>query len=1408
MTCKMTGTYIGHHNLSYILDDQYGRSLPDAAVLTVSSLNKLAMFQTYAEVNRVSPPAGSLEGGTILTIEGRYFDETDRPATVLVGGQDCLILSLSDERLTCVTPKHQINNMTVFPGGRGLKMEVWNNSRPGSLDEALGYDETRPGYSVRWVDSLSYTWPQELDNFVARLSGFFVPTETDSYTFYIKGDDRCALYFSLTGLPRDKVKIAYQNGLTSDYFRTREQRSTTMLLEKGKPYYIEVLVQDYQIVGYVDVGFFKEKSPFTAQQSAESTNEIQTIRSAYDVLPEKQVLSFGNWTPVEPVKEVQVVTVNSSCLALDTCDYTFYSLKYNSHSTGPIPVSASAEDVQNALNSLWSIKPDTVQVTRADLSTGAEYTVVFDSRRGDYQTLRYETAADDANITVTELTKGKPSLETFTLEWGGTYSKPMRFNANESEVQSALKLMLSAECPGEVVVTETRDVKYFQDYEDGQPFVAGGYRGTRVLDAEAFCGRGSLLNPEVLYQVTDPRSSGTAYGPVPLQQYGTLCFAYKGYLRNEIGVVFSYQSSGGVRTAEFRIPVILNHGYNWNYVCVDLLTPLQTEYSGCCYNLLQFSLYRETSTQDFYVDAVYLGKRPTTINVNAVVQARKPPALVRSGLYVQDVAVRKIAQKDASRASYEITASPYNCGHDFPLLSVAFLQVSNRSQDTALFREGGADVTVTRAQRASPPLSGTFDAEIYGERVEGLSVDISPEDLQYALQGIPEMGLVQVTRSGGCTGYSWRVQWLSNPGAQPLIQINSSSVLGVNPRVWTSLSRRGGLFKSSILGDFLRVPESRPQVEVLINGIPSKCSGDCGFEWSAAKTPVVTGVSPAQGSYALDTVLTITGSGFNSENATVLIGDVKCSVLQINNSSLTCRVGGASAGTVPVSVSLTGLGHAHYSQEAGFNFTNQLGVVSISPSSGSTAGGALLTVTGYGFSGHTTVLIGGQRCAVLSANLDRLQCRTPPGTAGARAVTVEVGEMSASAGDPFVYDADLTPVITSTSPLRTSVLGRASLTIEGMNFQNRTQGSSVLIGERECRIQLWLPNNITCFLPQLPPALYNVNVRAGNWGYAKTNDGGNATIEYVLEVASVSPTRGSLYGGTRVTVTGSGFSSGVPDNRVSIGGTPCEVTAASEHRLECVTRPEERTHAVTNQGSHPSYGEGYAWSPSSLTVSVGDTVAWRWDAPPFVAGLGYGVYSVASPSSTAYDGVSFTSGDAKTESGFFSHRFTAPGVYYYSSGFVDASSQKFLQGVVKVLALEDRRGRLNLTVGGIEAQYRPGAPLRDARSAAECVSSVPDCSGFAEAPAPADGFYFSFLGCLSPVVHHIRPGSGTFHDVIHIEGAGFGNASCANEVTVGEPLSGDQQHHGPDELSSRRTAAWEWASPTPSPSWSPAWAWP
>uniref|UniRef100_A0A673FZ74 Fibrocystin-L-like n=1 Tax=Sinocyclocheilus rhinocerous TaxID=307959 RepID=A0A673FZ74_9TELE len=1335
MSCKMTGTYVGHHNLSYILDSDFGRSLPDFGVFSISALNKLAMFQTYAEVTGVSPSEGSVFGGTLLTIQGRYFDETDKPAMVLVGGRECQVQSISNERIICITPSYERTNMTVFPGGRGFKMEMWKNSSPNLLEDVLSYNSSRSGYSVQWVDSLSYVWPAEIDNFVVRLSGFFVPMETDNYHFRIKAVDRCQLYFSKTGLPKDKVKIAHHSSYTSSFFSYNTQRSEVMRLEKGKPYYIEILVQEYAGAASVDVAFFKEISPFTAQQTIESVNEKQQINAYYDILPEKQVVRFEGWTPITPVNEVQTLRISSNCFSLSNCEYTYYFLAYGGLTTGPIPVSASAMELQNALNDLWTIKPDSVTVTKQELDTEALYNVTFNSNRGNFEDLEYFIMDSDMNITVSEDVKGQASLEKFTLLWGGVPSLPLPFNASETEVRSALDVMVTAKCPAEIPTMENTNVKLFRDYETTTTGFSGylSRRGVRVTDSEAFCGRWSLKNPEILFNANDITASGTIYSPIALQTYNTLCLAYKGRLVNELGILFSYQGNT-YREENIRISVPFDSTDEWNYKCVDLLGSIQTNYIGSNYKLLQFSVYGVAADSVYFIDTVHLGREVTALDSNVIIHRRRPPALASSGHFFSNIFVRK--QANASQVSYEITATPYNCGFGVPLFEIGFLEkMPDSTGDRLIQSQGNATVTITRPQKVSPPLTGTFDVEFFGRRVEGLAVDISAADLQYSLQGIPELGQLQVQRSGDCRGYSWYIQWLTIPGNQPLLKINASNVVGVNPSVTSRKIEQGGIFKQRIMGDFLRVPTNKPQVEVFINGIPSWCSGDCGFTWSPSKTPTVTGISPTQGSSGLGTVLTITGSGFDGGNVTVKTGDVECSVLQVTNSSITCQVGPASAGVQPVSLSFSVLGNAQYQNDNSFNFTHLLGVTSINPTTGSVAGGTILTVSGYGFSNDTAVTIGTQPCNVIEVELSQLRCIVPAGSEGEQRVTLTMAEMTAVSNGFFTYSNNLTASITSVSPQTTTVFGHRILTILGTNFEVQSNGSSVLIGEAECELLQWTNENITCLLPTLPPAEYNVHVRVGNQGYPLTSAGVKTTIEYVLEVTGFSPSLGSLYGGTTITISGSGFSP------VLYFVTKCVFVTT------CL------------------YGQGYAWSPSALIASVGDTVVWLWDAPAFVSGLGYRVFSVSSPSSTDYDGIAFSSGDTQTAKGFFAYRFTSPGVYYYSSGYIDSGNQKTLQGVVTVMPLEESTVRLQVFVTGIEATMNIG---KMNSSNSTCVATSDCFRDQLEFNETSDSLYFSFTSCASPTVYHIKPDHGTTHDIIKINGSGFSSINCANEVKVGD----------------------------------------
>lgn len=61
--------------------------------------------------------------------------------------------------------------------------------------------------------------------------------------------------------------------------------------------------------------------------------------------------------------------------------------------------------------------------------------------------------------------------------------------------------------------------------------------------------------------------------------------------------------------------------------------------------------------------------------------------------------------------------------------------------------------------------------------------------------------------------------------------------------------------------------------------------------------------------------------------------------------------------------------------------------------------------------------------------------------------------------------------------------------------------------------------------------------------------------------------------------------------------------------------------------------------------------------------------------------------------GLFAYRFTSPGVYYYSSGYIDTGNRKTLQGVVTVMPLEDSTVGLQVFVTGIEASMNKGTTV-------------------------------------------------------------------------------------------------------------------
>uniref|UniRef100_A0A3B4AFD8 Uncharacterized protein n=1 Tax=Periophthalmus magnuspinnatus TaxID=409849 RepID=A0A3B4AFD8_9GOBI len=994
MSCMMTGSYIGHHNL---------------------------------KVTGVSPSQGSIKGGTTLTIHGRHLgDQTDYPARVVVGGLPCEVLDVADDKILCKTSEWQSNELgEAGVGGRGLKMEIWNNTRPGSLDDIWTYTDNTTGYWTKWVDSTPFRFPHEHDLFTTRTSGFLIPPSTGKFILHLHCDDRCELYLSNSSRPEHKVqKIAFQTSYTNA-FTTDSQQSKDLFLEEGKPYYIEFIQQEYRGAALVSLAMFTEKSSYTEAQTSNAKNEIQKLIAEYEVHDETQVIAFESWTSTTAVKEVQKVTVVSG-------GNYFFSLGYGAVLTAPVSVSASASVVKAALNDLWSIKPDTVEVSKSVDSDGTHFTITFKSVRGDFAPLTYNNFGSDINITVVEVTKGVSNMEMFTLTWGGVPTKPIKYNATQEEVQSALEELVTAECPGEIVTSEGNNVIYFKNFED--------------------------------------------------------------------------DDNSQVQT---------NYEAFWSYKCIDLLSSLQGKYVGSLYKMIQLSV---DSTDDFLIDAVHIGRSPTTYDENANV-------ILLS--YIDSFSI----SKDNATMSYKIIATPVDCAFGFPLIEVGFMPVT--------LTLSAANVKVTRMYKATPPLNGTFDVEIYNSRVEGLSININEEDLKYALEGISEIGEVEVKYEGTCRKPMWKVEWVSKPGNQPEIQIDSSNIIGPNINFFSRENTQGGMLHNRLTGDYFRVKETKPQAQVFINNIPSWCSGDCSFEWSAEKTPIITNINPSQG-ISLNRVMFFF---FFAETFQI------------------CTPGRSVAGTFPVTVTFPSLGNSQYSGNNVLYFTYNLIVSSFFPISGSLAGKLCDLVHIFiGVSGSQAVLV----------------CSPPP--------LQNLGCFCLQTFKGSVYC-----ILFSAGP--------GVLIIEGSNLGEQGNSSAVIVGEKPCVVLKWTQTNISCVLPVLPPGLHRVDIQVQNNGNAQISSGVNASIEYILEVHSVSPLVGSLMGGTKLTITGSGFSQ-------NTSNIECEVMSA--------------------------FGLGYSWKPASLSIHAGDKVVWHWTTPTFLR-VKYRVFSVSTPSGITDEGGPFNSGTATAD---------------------------------------------------------------------------------------------------------------------------------------------------------------------------------
>ena len=156
--------------------------------------------------------------------------------------------------------------------------------------------------------------------------------------------------------------------------------------------------------------------------------------------------------------------------------------------------------------------------------------------------------------------------------------------------------------------------------------------------------------------------------------------------------------------------------------------------------------------------------------------------------------------------------------------------------------------------------------------------------------------------------------------------------------------------------------------------------------------------------------MTITGTNLDTASTATLdfgTGNVATIISDTGSTIVATVPPGTEATTVNVTVT-TSSGTSAISVADQFTYESTPAVTSVSPGTGPTGGGTVVTITGTNLAGATAVMFGSTEGVISSDTLTQIVAVSPTGTAGSVNVTVAT-PVGASAAAQFTYES--TPVV-------------------------------------------------------------------------------------------------------------------------------------------------------------------------------------------------------------------------------------------------------------------------------------------------------------------------------------------------------------------------------------------------------------
>ncbi|MBO9661464.1 IPT/TIG domain-containing protein [Dokdonella sp.] len=365
-----------------------------------------------------------------------------------------------------------------------------------------------------------------------------------------------------------------------------------------------------------------------------------------------------------------------------------------------------------------------------------------------------------------------------------------------------------------------------------------------------------------------------------------------------------------------------------------------------------------------------------------------------------------------------------------------------------------------------------------------------------------------------------------SPGAGPAGGGQSVTITGTNLAGATSVTF-GGTAATVTGNTATQIVATTPAHAVGAVTVAVTTPGGSGSKANAytyLAAPTVASVAPTQGPAAGGTSIVITGANLSGATS-VTFGGTAATAFTVNSATqITATAPAHAAGAVAVAVATPG---GSGSKANAYTYLAAPTVTSVVPAQGPAAGGTTVTITGTNLAGATSVTFGGAAATITGNTATQVVATAPAHAAGAVTVAVTTPGGSGSKANAYTYVA--MPTIASAAPAQGPAAGGTAVTITGTNLAGAT---SVTFGGAAATITGNTATGITATAPSHAAGAVAVAVTtAGGTGSAA-----NAyTYVAVPTVTSVVPNRGSVLGGTSVTIGGSDLAGAIA---VSFGGTP------------------------------------------------------------------------------------------------------------------------------------------------------------------------------------------------------------------------------------------------------------------------------